>query len=173
MEREAANEPHYHAFNGRFITIVAVGLGSINAQQAPGNPWCDVKWMKSEKSATYREFMDRCLRLAHGEQLSPADWQQYQRWQRAATPAFVLPQRLDAQTWCTLNHNCLTPQHQKTQQQPPTYQETADWDKKLEARSRQMFPSVGQEKERLQWLQDQENVQLDRQQGNSYSLRVR
>jgi hypothetical protein len=69
-----------------FITIVAVGLGSANAQHAPGNPWCDAKWMKSRKTANYQDFMDSCLRLVHGEQLSPTAWKQWQQWQIQQQP---------------------------------------------------------------------------------------
>jgi hypothetical protein len=69
-----------------FITIVAVGLGSANAQHAPGNPWCDAKWMKSRKTANYHDFMDSCLRLVHGEQLSPTAWKQWQQWQIQQQP---------------------------------------------------------------------------------------
>jgi hypothetical protein len=46
------------------------------------------------------------------------------------------------------------------------------WDPKLEARSRQIFPFVSQEQRRLLWLQEQDNIQRDRQHGNSYSVDV-
>jgi hypothetical protein len=157
-----------------FITIVAVGSGSpsANAQHEPGNSECDVKWMKSGKSATYQEFMDRCLRLAHGEQLSPADWQQYQRGQRAAVTTFVLPQQLDAQTWCTLNNNCLTPQQQKTQQQKTQQQKKLE-DMTIEERANFLFPWAAQGDQRTQYIIDEMRAAADRQQGNSYSIHVK
>jgi hypothetical protein len=60
-----------------------------------------------------------------------------------------------------------TPQAQQRESAGP------QWDKKLEARSRQIFPFMNQESDRLQWLQEQENEKADRQRGNSYTIRVR
>jgi len=49
----------------------------------------------------------------------------------------------------------------------------AHWNRELEARSWELFPSAGQWQRRLFWLQDQENIKLDREKGNSYSVNVR
>jgi hypothetical protein len=43
----------------------------------------------------------------------------------------------------------------------------------LERRSFEIFPWASQTQERLQWLNEQENIQADRERGNSYSVRIR
>jgi hypothetical protein len=48
-----------------------------------------------------------------------------------------------------------------------------NWDRELEARSREMFPLASQWQQRLLWLQEQENVKADRGKGNSYSIGIR
>jgi hypothetical protein len=43
----------------------------------------------------------------------------------------------------------------------------------LEAKAARMFPLVSQDQQKQQWMADRESEQLDRQQGNSYFIRVR
>jgi hypothetical protein len=58
---------------------------------------------------------------------------------------------------------------------PPTGMALAasNWDRELEARSWQLFPLASQWQRRLNWLQEQENIKLDRAKGTTYSIRVR
>jgi hypothetical protein len=49
----------------------------------------------------------------------------------------------------------------------------SNWDRELEARSWELFPSASQWQQRLLWLQEQENVKLDREKGTSYSIGIR
>jgi len=46
-------------------------------------------------------------------------------------------------------------------------------DPQLERRALEMFPWASQAAQRAQWISDQENLQADRERGNSYSVRMR
>jgi hypothetical protein len=56
---------------------------------------------------------------------------------------------------------------------PPLNQYTPLHDPVLERRAFEIFPWASQTQERLQWLNEQENIQADRERGNSYSVRIR
>jgi hypothetical protein len=49
----------------------------------------------------------------------------------------------------------------------------SNWDRELEARSREIFPLASQWQQRLLWLQEQQNVKADQGKGTSYSIGIR
>lgn len=169
--------------------IAAVGLGrpSSKAQEAPGQapdqpqgspagqvaqPQLDAatrKYLSTVRPVIHGSPYAAATRGAksapHGASRGPLDHPNMNR-QHAATPALAG------------SVNTLKPQQAANQTAPAPAaraksQEDEDIDPRIIRQANRLFPWASQQEQRTQYIIDQMNSAADRQQGNSYSLRIR